>query len=223
MAAAQRWRAALEQVELRLVASPDDPEWLDRKVALLRRLGREQAAYTVVEQRRDARRLAEQPEDAALAYEAGELAAHLGDPTAAVLRFEIAARLAPDDARPVVAVAALDLVASPPRLDAAAARLAPILGGAHASGDAWFHQGLIEEARHDSAAARIAYARAVTLAPDHVGALCNDAALAAHSGDIATARLRLEQARTAAATDSARRIVIDRELARLAAIPVPQR
>jgi len=232
--AEQRWRAALATVEAALLATPDDPDWLERQVGLLRHLGREPSAAAIV-----ARRLLATPDDAGLQYEAGELAVHLGDAAAAQRHFEAAHRLAATDARPVLALAAQDLAARPPRLDAAAARLAPLLAmaraaardGAEGAGDsggpsdellaaAWFHQGLIAEARADAPSAVVAFARAVELDPRHVGAWCNAAALHAARGDVATATALLERAATAAAADLPRRAAIERELRRLAATDV---
>jgi tetratricopeptide (TPR) repeat protein len=236
--AQQRWRRALATVEEALIATPEDGDWIDRQVALLRLLGREPSAAAVV-----ARRLLAAPDDARLHYEAGELAAHLGDSAAARHHFEAAARLAPDDPRPPIALAAQDLAARPPRLDAAAARLAPLLRMSPATSSviakvadgrateaaptaeslaaAWFHQGLIEEARGDAACALVAFARAIELDPRHAAAWCNAAALHEERGDLATALALLDRAAAAAAsagaTDLPVRAAIERERRRLAA------
>jgi len=221
--AQQRWRAALERVEVELQSAPADRDWADRRLALLRHLGRERAALAFVEELRKGA-----PSDAALAHEAGELQAHLGDLPAARASFAVAMKLAPDDPRPVLALAALHLRAKQPELDAAHALLEPWLEGARANADAWFHQGLLEEARIDPkssdpaprAAAIAAYQRAVALDPRHVAALCNHAALAAQAGDVPLAKALLGRARDATdATDLPRRAAIERELARLDAKP----
>ena len=218
--AQQRWRAALERVDAELAAAPGDRDWADRRLALLRHLGRERAALAGVEELRKAA-----PKDAALAHEAGELQAHLGDLAAARGSFEQAVVLAPDDPRHAIALAALHLRAKPQELDEAAALLQPWLEGARANADAWFHQGLIEEARIDPkssdpaprAAASVAYQRAVAIEPRHVAALCNHAALAAQAGDVPLAKTLLGKARDATLTngDLPRRAAIERELARL--------
>jgi len=230
----QRWRAALERVDAELQASPGDRDWADRRLALLRHLGRERAALAYVEELRTAA-----PDDAALAHEAGELQAHLGDLAAARASFERAASLAPDDPRSAIALAALHLRAKPQELEEAEALLKPWLEGARANADAWFHQGLLEEARAEAkkndakpsdaapndaapraaatAAAIAAYQRAVAIEPRHVAALCNHAALAAQSGDVLLAKNLLEKARAAATAngDLVRHAAIERELARL--------
>ncbi len=227
--AQQRWRAALERVDAKLQAAPGDRDWADRRLALLRHLGRERAALAYVEELRKSA-----PNDAALVHEAGELQAHLGDLAAARASFEKAATLAPDDPRSAIALAALHLRAKPQELDEAEALLKPWLEGARANADAWFHQGLLEEARAEAkkndtkpsdaapraaaiAAAIAAYSRAEALDPRHVAALCNHAALVAQAGDVLLAKSLLAKARDATLTsnDLPRRAAIDRELARL--------
>jgi Flp pilus assembly protein TadD len=232
--AQQRWRAALERVDAALQAAPADRDWADRRLALLRHLGRERAALAYVEELRKTA-----PSDAALAHEAGELQAHLGELPAARASFEKAVALAPDDPRSAIALAALHLSAKPQALDRAEALLKPWLEGARANADAWFHQGLIEEARAEPkkgdanpsdtkpgdpapraaaiSAALAAYSRAEALDPRHVAALCNHAALVAQAGDLPLAKSLLAKARdaTMASNDLPRRAAIDRELARL--------
>ncbi len=173
LVAAHRWRAALEQIDLQLAVTPTAPELLDRRTALLRSLGREREALELVLLRR-----ASASDDAALAYEAGELHAHLGDATAAYAAFADAARDAPDDPRPVVATAALLLAEKPPKISDAEQQLAPWLDGPRASAAARFHHALALEMAGDPTAARAAYERALELAPDDLPALCNAAHLA---------------------------------------------
>ncbi|MBL8840067.1 MAG: tetratricopeptide repeat protein [Planctomycetes bacterium] len=202
--AQRRFRAALATVEEELAYAPDDSGWLDQKCGLLRRLGREREALQIVLARR-----AQAPDDAALSYEAGELLFHLGELARARAEFEATAALAPNDPRPFVALAALDLSERPPALERAAARLAPWLDGAATHADAEFQQGWIDEQAGRLVEARRRYARAVERDPAHVAALVNGARLAAAEGDLVLARRDLERARAAAGDDTARRAKVE--------------
>ncbi len=200
----RRFRAALALVDEQLASAPGDAGWLDQKTALLRHLGREREALALVTRRRE-----QAPSDAALAYESGELQTHLGERGKARADFAAAAALAPDESRPALALAALDLSQDPPDLAAAAARVAPWLDGATPSAEAWFQQGFIDECNGTAASARLRYARAVDLDPAHVGALVNAARLDAANGDRLSARRLLVRARVAAGDDAARRARIE--------------
>jgi tetratricopeptide (TPR) repeat protein len=172
---AHRFRAAAEQ---RLASAPDDAVALDWKTRLLRDLGEERLALEVVQARR-----AKAPQDAALAYEAGELFAHVGAGDKALVAFDEAHALAPDDWRPAVGAAALLLSKKSPDVAGAQARLAPFLEGPHASAEALFHHGLAFEVAKDDAGARAAFERALVLDPLHVPSLRDLALLAEKSGD----------------------------------------
>ena len=132
-------------------------------------------------------RRAKAPRDAALAYEEGELLAHVGLDERALAAFDEAHALAPDDALPAVAAAALLLSKKKPDAAGAQARLAPFLDGPHASAEARFHQGLALEAAGDPSGARPAYERALELDPLHVPSMRNLALLAEQGGDDAGA------------------------------------
>jgi tetratricopeptide (TPR) repeat protein len=201
----RRYRAALDSIEAGLRDDPGSLELLDRKLDVLRRLGLERQALELALDLR--KRL---PDEARYAYEAGELAARIGDESEARRHFAEARKLAPDDWRPSVGEAALMLEARPPEVDSAEVLLRPWVDGPDAKSEALYHLALVQELKREAPAARATLERALALDPDHVPSLCNAARLAEAAGDRAAARALLVRAKAAAPVDDT---TLQRELA----------
>ncbi len=213
--AARRFRAALAEVDSRLVPAPGDVVLLDRRVRVLRELGLEhQACAAALELRRIA------PSDARFAYEAGELAAYLGETAAAHEQFAAARALDPADWRPAVGEAALLLAEKSPRLAEAEALLKPWVDGPGARVEARFHHALVVEAKGDAQGALAVFERALELDPRHVASLCNAARLAEAAGERPRALDLLRRASsTVALDDEPLHRELERRIAALAAPP----
>jgi tetratricopeptide (TPR) repeat protein len=194
--AERRYRAALEAIDAGLAQRPDDVDLLDLRVRVLRHLGLERQA---LEQVLALRQVA--PQEERFAYEAGELAARLGDGKRAREQFAAARALAPNDWRPAVAEAALCLGEKPPNVAGAESLLAPWLEGPQARVEARYHQALAVEARGEAPAALAAFEHALELDPYHVPSLCNAARLAEAAGEKERALTFLQRARATVSPD----------------------